>query len=1636
MASLEDLKNIINRRLRRVVMTDEQKAQIRGKAAQSQPSTPRRYYLYGFLSVAVACLAVVLLVSVGLPAWRNARPAATTASAGGTTAHAATTAAAGGAGTSTPGRPDGTTSGNSGIVQPLTVRAMAETSSGVSTNSAFLITGISADTLKTSLTVTPALKYTLSDTFDGVRVVPTQTLTLGTVYTFSVDDGTGSVRSWAFQTETSLSVISTLPGDSSTGADIRTGIEIVFSAPIRNADGYFTIFPAVPGHLEYSGRTLIYIPDAPLNEDTVYTVTLKSGLPSGDNLTLPEDYTFSFRTAIDYDSPNMYLLDRVTENYLPSDPVAVSVYASDSLDGAAFTVNVYPLTTDTYLDYARQAADETVSVIGRSGDVTFQVAGTPSMSVTTTLARPENSWWGTAYFVLPDTLPEGHYLLDILPTGDVPARCRVQKLVQVSPLAVYTESLGGDTVVWVNSSVTGKPVSGTDVTLGASSAKTDANGYAKLAASGTSAALRIKGDAFVDYLTLPINTTDTVPYYTVFYTDRAAYLPTDTLCFWGRLLPRTSGDALPGTLAMTLDNGSTLQTVTVASDGTFSGELSFKSLMSYSHRLSFHADGREIVGQNFTVLDYTKPSYVLKLTADRTYYRAGEPITLTAVGTFFDGTPAAGLEVTFHHAQDAYNTENSPMMTLDNNGRATYTYTPARKTGSWYPDSLYCGVETTGAEDVWVSAYLFVPYLRSDTMLTVENTSDTDLQLKIRSNAINFAKYDPESFSYGTDLDLLRGAAERLSGTYTVTRHSYVRVQVGETYDYINKVTVPQYEYNPVETVVYQNAFTTSGGAFVTPVLPLDYTDAGWYSCEVTAVAPDGANLREQLYLSSPYYPTSQTISYLLRRDSDDTFALGDTLTMRLYERTNAVRSGTMLISRYQNAITRTDILPAGTYSLTYTKELLPNVVLGGAYFDGTHIYSVDYTWLSYASRERELNVTVTPDRDSYTPGDTVRATVRITDRDGKPVSVPFALGVVDNAAFAVMEQYLDPLSDLYRDIYNNVPTRYVSYTDHADGLKHFAEGGGEGSGEGVRDNFKDTAAFLTGATDANGSAAVTFTLPDNLTSWRLTCVAVGSTPSAGIGKTSVSVSLPFFVNVVSNDEYLTGDDLAVSLRAMGAATVDYTVTLKCSARTLEQTASGAADKLTFVSFGQQPAGTYTLTVVARSQEGYMDGISKTVTVTDSRHQVLTVSHFNLADGVNLPSKRYPVTLLFYDKQQELFMQSFARMWVSHTTRLDGALADVVADRLLYSRNTSDTLSEFLDWSGGYKLFPYGEADAETTAWALAADAESLNRESAKTYLYSVLSNRDSAESEVYAAYMGLAALHEPVLREVQWLLNSAAPDKKLGSKEYLTLTAALALLGDSDGAENAYRVFTDTLTATKLTDDELFELNLYKLLIETCLHDSSAENTLRQIVDTESDKVSPTFAILAYLTRTPALAESTARFSYVFGGETVVLDFSEHFFHLLTLSENELAAANFRVMTGSIGVSAVWVSELHENNGGAKVSQSVTGDLTVGGRAALTLDVTLPANTDAVQLVSVVLPSGTRYTGVGESSWEEGWWVVDQEDGRVTLRLDSTKSTHFSMTLKLRCVLPGSFVCEPVVVTDTSDNTFSTGGRTSVTIR
>ena len=58
---------------------------------------------------------------------------------------------------------------------------------------------------------------------------------------------------------------------------------------------------------------------------------------------------------------------------------------------------------------------------------------------------------------------------------------------------------------------------------------------------------------------------------------------------------------------------------------------------------------------------------------------------------------------------------------------------------------------------------------------------------------------------------------------------------------------------------------------------------------------------------------------------------------------------------------------------------------------------------------------------------------------------------------------------------------------------------GGKGAGDNLeaydifRDDFRDTAFFKPLQSDQDGSASLSFTLPDNITSWRITTLAVGN---------------------------------------------------------------------------------------------------------------------------------------------------------------------------------------------------------------------------------------------------------------------------------------------------------------------------------------------------------------------------------------------------------------------------------------------------------------------------------------------------------------------------------------------------------------
>ena len=81
------------------------------------------------------------------------------------------------------------------------------------------------------------------------------------------------------------------------------------------------------------------------------------------------------------------------------------------------------------------------------------------------------------------------------------------------------------------------------------------------------------------------------------------------------------------------------------------------------------------------------------------------------------------------------------------------------------------------------------------------------------------------------------------------------------------------------------------------------------------------------------------------------------------------------------------------------------------------------------------------------------------------------------------------------------------------------AEGGGGGGGApppaviAVRSNFNPLAAFEPSlVTDANGQGVVRFTVPDNLTSYRVWAIAVHGNNRFGHTESSISARLPLML--------------------------------------------------------------------------------------------------------------------------------------------------------------------------------------------------------------------------------------------------------------------------------------------------------------------------------------------------------------------------------------------------------------------------------------------------------------------------------------------------------------------------------------------
>lgn len=1341
-----------------------------------------------------------------------------------------------------------------------------ENEAGVDPESGFILTSeqdITLEEVKSRVSFRDeAVSFTVTPLAKGRFLLkPTQPLGQNRVYFIDVQTKDGRTVSFAFQTKRDFMVLGSLPASMTSEVPLDTGIEIYFSYPdVQKIDQYFEITPKVEGRFESNGYTTVFIPKK-LEPATLYTVRIKKGLTTANGAaTLAEDYVFSFETSSKPGSTadpypgSLYVNNAWMEFGTQEKPaVGFDLYLRQAVSQADVTLKAYRFKTlDDFIKAIRDK--EQVPSWAPYATMKGMIPTGNLDKVMEFTQRFDLTQWQAKYMFFPETLPQGYYLIELSHDKLVS-----QAFLQISDVAAYSVSDKARTVFWLNDLVTGYTVKDAeiyDLNTG-NSQKTDAAGLAALpATTKTGNGDLMTQDLYrvttVDGKQSLINTgysydTDYTPTYLPNYneglywrymqTDRTLYKPDDTVHFWGFIKSRVDGK-IPGEVTVELSNGGYYYPMTKAmsrfmpflsqplealtlktSGGFYEGSMALPALDPGYYTLTVKAGDEVLSSTYFNVENYIKPQYKIEITSDKKAVFVGEPITFTVKASFFDGTPVSNVSLNYNI--HGYSSSERGLGTTDAQGVFKVQYVPDYTTDMqgqcYYSIYVNANFPETGDVTEYYSFYVFA----NDMTYWAQNwIEDNKGIVNVSVSAITLDSLnddDPNNDNYVGHPIAQKNVRIKLIHSY------YEKIEVGDTYDPINKVVRKNYEYREKRNTLYEATVTTDKDGAARYEFPVDPKAEGNYIAEISLADSKNRTIKGEqwIYKSGMTYQTDYEY-YTLNTDKE-AYRANEPVNAQVFKNEKPMGDAPTLFVESRNGIQSYwfNLKPSATRR--FPESYAPNYYLDAIIFTGKS-YVQAQTPVRYDYDEKKLLLEIRTDKSSYKPGDSMTISVKATDINGKPVPAKVNLSLVDEALLKLSNQYIDPLGQLYSwigsGIIRNSTSRDTNYAGYGirltsgaipSGSVTFSKNAsmpaaqdefkadqaamaGLGSSTQVRSDFKDTALFKTITLDEKGMGTYTFKLPDNITSFKLAAAAVSEDLHAGSDMQSTRVTMPFFINDALSYDYLVGDKPYVGLSAYGeelkeGETVSFELTIK-ELPDYKASATAKAFERVNLALPALEEGTYTLVLSGKSASGLEDALSRTITVHSSYRTIEAAVLKALTPGTTPDAgKSGLTTLIFADAGRGSLIQALHNLSWASGKRLDQKLVANSARKLLMEiiKDESywlDTIevnpSDYRNEDGGYGILPYAGSDVSFTALIAPLLKEISDTTALKMYFYNALYN----ENKVSAAVLyGLAALGEPVLLD----LNRASATENLTLEDYTLLALAYDALGDSTAAKSLY---------------------------------------------------------------------------------------------------------------------------------------------------------------------------------------------------------------------------------------------------------
>ncbi len=1561
----------------------------------------------------------------------------------------------------------------------LTLKPQSMNNFGMQKDSTILIsskTNIDLNKIKDSLTVEPKIGYTLAKKSSTEALITfNSTLKENRVYQFTLakTDGIDREYSWAYQVRAPFQVISSIPANEATSVKKNSVIEFTTNREnFKDVKNFITIEPKITFDVEQNGKLIIVKPNQSQMENAkIYKVTLLKGLnvtETGE--TLAEDKIIQFATeATTTNSSNNFDFNKSFYETNVSQKAIFEVNGTATSDPVK--LSLYKFTDPKIFATAYSAISQRISWVYYIKVDQAELAKYSSYKISDlTLPLIEKGY--NKYVELPEALPNAYYII-VGQSGNA-IDCAAFQSTKTSSFLSYSPT---KSLVWVNDLVTQKPIAKAAVSIlgGDKIGETDDKGAwfgetpDQIKTTFTSVSTGTSGQYFV------VDSKETVPvlipiedadgyvsgiesekYQSFVSLDKPIYKKTDKVNFWGVAKKRDGSKLNNITIKISENNytpwGSTQAPALYEKDlaigeyGTFGSNIDIEDLAPGTYSLTVNDGDIQFDSAIIEVATYVKPAYKLSLTQDKEAIYSGEEVQFKLKAEFFDGSPVANTE--FNYKGSSYNANSfDGKVKSDAFGAASFKLNPAFTDKNNYPHSYDITVTPTNSEESDITESTSVRVFQSSIILSGNIEKNV---LKVNTNNVIL-----------DGVNYIGTPAKDQNVTGTITWQEDVKTEAGEVFNPISKLMEKKYNSTVVPHKIKDFAVKTGNDGKASYNLD-DLEKNKNYEIYITT-----ADSKSRAIETRTYYRGGNTTDYtedflvlenLDSLDSTKTYKVGETAKLRLKKNSETLPANSnYLFFNAQNGLKDFKITTTADYERTFQIDDIPNLSTMGVWFDGKNLYQSNSLYTNFDKDQRKLAVKIQTDKTKYLPGDTAKIDVTVNDINGKGKQSEVNMAVIDDALNAInKDAQINQSGTILGSIYSSVNGNFLTRASHKDTSNDGGKGGG--GGDGLRSDIIDVAYYGTITTDSSGKGHIEFKLPDNITSFKMTTYAISKDLEVGEDLSQLVVTKPLFVDATLNENYLSGDEVTLRLRAFGESNANTEFTAKIKDLNIDKTGLKAdASGNVYIALGKLPLGTHEVIVGAKNGSN-QDSLLKKINVLDSYYNVLNETYYSLANNLsNIKSSDSGRTnLVFTDENRGEALSFLYDLYYQFGERSDQIVTRNIASDILKSsfgqKNISPnvSISNYQFENGGIALLPYGTDELELSAKLSDLGADVIKNNLINYFTSSLIDTKADADRRAIALY-GLASLGQPYLAKLQAMKTDAL---SLDQSAYVAM--GLIKLGDIEGALDLYQskilpgLIKSGIYYKAKGDNETQQIKTSAniAIVATVINSDEAAG-LRRFVrnyNPTDDLVVIQKAILARdLVAKPS---GEVSFSYNISGKETTKTINPSEIFELSLTKKEAQAIKFSNIKGQIGlVSAYSVSakpaadklnpSLSLTRSYQKNGKNVTS-FNEGDVVDVVLTPKIPGKDGSIYIIEDYLPSGLKLAaGLQDFSKDNTTTRPNQVDGQKIEFMIFNDATDKPIRYKARIVSKGIYKADPATLMsgkNSADLTIT--GENSITIK